>query len=191
MNFTSLKTIQVLTFFFITLFVGNETLIAQSNDTKAIEEIGQHLSELLIRRGDINESPFAIKIGQLYPDEDFSKFEDSPALFILSMLYQSELLLPEIWSGLLLQADSLGVNKNAKYFKTYYEQKKSDTFVLTCVLKQASKYYVFSSVVLGWENDKYVMRLFKKMEKYNGKKELEENIYSIVDGEFLKEIEMQ
>ena len=182
------KMIKVLVFFFISLFIGNGTLFAQKSKTNSIEEIGKHLSELLINRGDINESPFALKIDRLYPDEDFAKFEDSPAEFILAMLYGSQLILPETWAVLLLQADSLDVNKNAKYFKTYYDQKNKDNFVLTCVLKQSSKYYAFSSVVLGWGDDKYVMRIFKKMKVYNNKKDLENNLLSIVIEEELEEL---
>lgn len=189
------KKMKVLMFVLTVLFIGNGTLFAQKNKTDSIEEIGKHLSELLINRGKINESPFAIKIERLFPDEDFAKFEDSPAEFILSMLYGSQLILPETWAGLLLQADSLGVNKNAKYLKTCYEQKNKDNFILTCILKQSSKYYAFSSVVLGWEDGKYVvMRFYKKMKKYNNKKELEENLFSIVIEEHmeeLKEMEME
>ena len=182
------KMIKVFVFFFVSLFIGNETLFAQKSKTNNIEKIGKHLSELLINRGDINESPFTLKIEHLYPDEDFAKFEDSPAKFILAMLYGSQLILPETWAGLLLQADSLDVNKNAKYFKTYYDQKNKDNFVLTCVLKQSSKYYAFSSVVLAWGDDKYVMSIFKKMKAYNNKKDLENNLLSIVIEEELEEL---
>ena len=175
----------------LALFVGNGTLFAQKNKTNSIEEIGKHLSELLINRGDINESPFALKIERLFPDEDFAKFEDSPAEFILAMLYGSQLILPETWAGLLLQADSLGVNKKAKYLKTYYDQRGVDDFVLTCVLKQSSKYYAFNSVILSWEDEKYVMRIYKKMKVYNNKKELEKNLFSIVIEEELKEMDME
>ena len=191
MKCTGLKMLKVLVFFLIALFIGNGTLLAQKNETNAIEKIGKHLSELLISRGDIEKSPFAINIERLFPDEDFSKFEDSPAEFILAMLYGAQLTLPKTWAGLLLQADSLGVNKNAKYLKTYYDQKNKDNFVLTCVLEQSSKYYAFSSVVLGWGKDKYVMRIFKKMKVYNNKKELEKNIFSIVIEEHLEELEME
>lgn len=163
-------------------------LFAQEN-TNTIEEIGKHLSELLISRGNIDESQYAIKIERLFPDkEDFSEFEDSPAEFILSMLYGAEQILPEIWSELLLQADSLNITENAKYFETYYSQTSTDTFVLTCVLIQSSKYYAFSSVVLEWEKDKYVMRIYKKMKEYSNKEELEENIFSIVREEYLEEL---
>jgi len=159
-----------------------------------IEEIGKHLSELLINRMDINKSPLAINIDKLFPNEDFSEYKDSPAMFIVSMLYGSQQLLPQTWKELLLQADSLNVNKNAKYLKTYYIQKGTDNFTLTCVLKQSSKYYAFSSIVLGWENDKYVMRIFKKMKVYKNKKELKKNLFSIVieeNLEELKEMEME
>jgi hypothetical protein len=185
---TRRKTVTVLAFFLTALFIGSGISFAQKSKTNDIEKIGKHLSELLINRGDISESPFAIKIERLFPDEDFAKFEDSPAEFLLAMLYGSQLMLPETWTGLLLQADSLGLNKKAKYFKTYYNQRNTDNFVLTCVLKQSSKYYAFSSIVLGWEDDKYVMRLFKKMKKYNNKKELEENIFSIAIEEHLEEL---
>jgi len=188
MKCIGLKTLKVLVTFLIALFVGNEILLAQKDETNSIEEIGKHLSELLISRGDIEKSPFAINIVRLFPDEDFSKFEDSPAEFILAMLYGSQLILPETWAGLLLQADSLGVNKKAKYLKTYYIQNNTDNFTITCVLKQSSKYYAFCSVVLSWEADKYVMRIYKKMKEYNNKKELEENLFSIVVEEHLEEL---
>jgi len=175
-------------FLLITLFISKGTLFAQEN-TDEIEEIGKHLSELLISRGNIDESQYAIKIERLFPNkEDFSEFEDSPAEFILSMLYGAEQILPEIWRELLLQADSLNVTENAKYFKTYYNQVANDTFLLTCVLVQSSKYYAFSFIVLEWENDKYVMRIYKKMKEYNNKEELEENIFSIVGEEHLEEL---
>ncbi len=172
----------------IALFVGNGTLFAQKNKTNTIEEIGKYLSELLISRGDISESPLAINIERLFPDEDFSKFKDSPAEFILATLYGAQLLLPQTWAELLLHADSLGVNKNAKHLKTYYNQRNKDNFILACVLKQSSKYYVFNSVVLGWGGDKYVMRIYKKMKVYNNKKELEENLFSIAAEEHLEEL---
>ena len=165
------------------------TLLAQENTT-TIEEIGKHLSELLINRGNINESQYAIKIERLFPNEDFSEFDDSPAEFILSMMYGAELILPEIWSGLLLQADDLSITEDAKYFKTYYNETGNDTFLLTSVLEQSSKYYAFSSIVLEWENDKYVMRVYKKMKEYSNKEELEESIFSIAKEEYLEEMEV-
>jgi hypothetical protein len=183
------QTKKLLIFVLIAVFVNNGTLFAQKSETNTIEEIGKHLSELLISRGDINESPFAINIERLFPDEDFSKFEDSPAEFILSMLYGAQLLLPETWAELLLQADSLNVNKNAQYLKTYYNQRAKDSFVLTCVIKQSSKYYAFSSVVLGWKNDRYVMRIYKKMKEYNNEKELKKNLFSIAREEKMEEME--
>jgi hypothetical protein len=44
-------------------------------------------------------------------------------------------------------------------------------------------------VVLGSKDDKYVMRILKKIKEYNSKKELEANLYSIVTEEHLKEME--
>lgn len=181
-----MKTIRIL-FLLIALFVSKGTLLAQENTT-TIEEIGKHLSELLIGRGNIDESQYAIKIERLFPNEDFAEFEDSPAEFILSMMYGAELILPEIWSGLLLQADSLNITENAKHFKTYYNETGNDTFLLTSVLKQSSKYYAFSSIVLEWEKDKYVMRIYKKMKEYNNVEELEENVFSIAREEYLEEM---
>src|SRR5690554_6278246 len=120
-------------FLWVILFVSKGTLLAQENTT-TIEEIGKHLSELLISRGNIDESQYAIKIERLFPNEDFAEFEDSPAEFILSMMYGAELILPEIWSGLLLDRKSLNINENAKYFKTYDNETGNDTFLLTSVL---------------------------------------------------------
>ena len=104
------------------------------------------------------------------------------------MLYGSQLLLPETWAELLLQADSLNVTRKAKYLKTYYKEGGKDSFTLTCVLKQSSKYYAFSAVVLGWEEDKYVMRIYKKMKKYNKIEELENNLFNIAIEEAMEEL---
>ncbi len=192
MNFTEpkylkLRMTRILMSFFIALLVGNGTIVAQEKKTNTIEAIGKHLSELLISRGNISESQYAIDIERLFPDEDFSKYEDSPAEFIVAMLYGSQLLLPETWAELLLQADSLKINENAKYLKTYYNQRAKGSFVLTCVLKQSSKYYAFSAIVLGWEDDRYIMRIYKKMKEYDNIKELEENLFSIANEEELEE----
>jgi len=181
-----MKTIRIL-FLLIALFVNKEILFAQES-ANTIEEIGKHLSELLINRGNIDESQYAIKIERLFPNEDFSDFEDSPAEFILSMMYGAELILPKVWAGLLLQADSLNINENAKYFKTYDNETGNDTFLLTSVLTQSSKYYAFSFIVLQWENSKYVMRIYKKMKEYNNVEELEENVFSIAREEYLDEM---
>lgn len=179
---------RILISFFIALLVGNGTIVAQEKKTNTIEAIGKHLSELLINRGNISESQYAIDIERLFPDEDFSKYEDSPAEFIVAMLYGSQLLLPETWAELLLQADSLNISRKAKYLKTYYKEGGKDSFTLTCVLKQSSKYYAFSAVVLGWEEEKYVMRIYKKMKKYNKIEELENNLFNIAIEEAMEEL---
>lgn len=172
---------------FIALLVGNGTLLAQKK-TKNLDEIGKHLTGLLINRGNINESMYAINIERLFPNEDLSEFEDSPAEFIVSMLYGSQMELPVIWNELLSQADSLNISKKAEYFNTYYFQNGKDNFVLTCVLKQSSKYYAFSSIILEWENDKYVMRLYRKIKEYNDQEEVEKNLYSIIEDENIQEL---
>lgn len=183
-----LRMTRILISFFIALLVGNGTIVAQEKKTNTIEAIGKHLSELLINRGNISESQYAIDIERLFPDEDFSKYEDSPAEFIVAMLFGSQLLLPETWAELLLQADSLNVSRKAKYLKTYYKEGGKDSFTLTCVLKQSSKYYAFSAVVLGWEEEKYVMRIYKKMKKYNKIEELENNLFNIAIEEAMEEL---
>lgn len=183
------KMMKILVFFLIALSVGNGALLAQKNKTNTIKNIGKHLSELLINRGDINKSPITIHIERLFPDKDVSKFEDSPAMFILTMLYGAQQSLPQTWAELLLHADSLGVDKKAKYLTTYYIQRNKDNFILACILKQSSTYYVFNSTLLGWKDDKYVMRIYKKMKEYSTKKELKENLFSIVQEEHLEEME--
>ncbi len=185
-----LNILNVLTLFLIVVSIGNETVLAQKKQTITIEEVGRHISELLVNRENIEESPFAINVDRLFPDKDFSKYEDSPAEFILAMLYGSQQILPATWTELLSQADSLNLNKDAKYLKTYYKEGAKDSFVLTCVLKQSSKYYAFSAIVLGWEDEKYVMRIFKKMKEYDKIKELKKNIFSIVIEEEMQEIKM-
>lgn len=190
----NLKTTKSLLFISIAILVFNITLFAQDKKETTIEDIGKHLSELLINREAIKESKYAINVEKLFPNEDFSAFKDSPSGFILAVLYESQQALPETWNKILLQANNFGINASAKHFETYYVQTNKDNFVLTCVIKQSSKYFIFSVTILRWEDDKYVSRIYKKIKEIKNKKELEKNLFIIVDEEIsqeLKEMEVE
>jgi hypothetical protein len=182
-NFTPLKVPRTILFTILFTCVNSPLLKAQT-----IEEIGQNLAENLVQRTDIKASPYAIKIEHLFPELDPSEFEDSPAMFILAMLHGSELLLPVVWADLLKQADSLELTNQATYFHTYYDSQERESILITCVLKQESQYFAFSAIILEWEDEKFVMRLFKKMKVYPSREILEENIFSIALEEMEAEI---
>jgi hypothetical protein len=163
------------------LILSAQTCLATNDSTTIVtpERIGKCLSDLLVARGDIKESSLAINIHRLFPDEDFSQFEDSPAMFILTMLYGQQLLLPQAWDNLLFHADSLNIDKQAEYLKTYFVQIQKDQFLSTVVLMKFSKYYTFTFSILEWKNDRFVMRIYENFKEYNNMEELEENLFDI------------
>lgn len=131
------------------------------------EGTGEYLSYLLINRADIRESPKAIDIKKLFSDEDFSKFEDSPALFIVSVLYGQQLMLPIMWDKLLLQADSLDINQNTKYIKTTFIQTHRDQFEAVAILQSSNKYYTLSFQTIDWGGEWYIMQTSDRIKVYD------------------------
>ena len=165
----------------ILLILSTRPCFATDDSTKIVtpEGIGKYLSKMLINRADIRKSPLAINISKLFPNEDFSKYKDSPANLILNMLYGQQILLPQVWDKLLHQADSLNIDKEAKYLKTYFNQTLKDQFLLAAVLTESSKYYIFTFNILEWKNDRYVTRVYENIKEYKNMKDLEENLFDI------------
>lgn len=64
-------------YFIFLLLIFSQNLFSQT-DSK-IESVGKLTSELLINKQSNDTFKYALKIKSLYPDEDFSEFEDSPA----------------------------------------------------------------------------------------------------------------
>ena len=79
-------------YFIFLLLIISQNVFSQTDNK--ILNIGKLTSELLINKQSIDTFKYAIKIKSLYPDEDFSKFDDSPAEVILEMLHYAELELP-------------------------------------------------------------------------------------------------
>jgi hypothetical protein len=169
-----------LTFVFL-LFLSSQNSYAK-NDSTAIatpEGIGQYLSALLINREDIKESPIAINVEQLLPDEDFSKYENSPAELILSLLLGQQLLLPQSWDELLFQADSLHFDENTSYLKTYFSQTNRDLFKATAILESMSKYYALTFTIIEWNDNRYVMSIDNQLKEYSSIDKLKEDCFFV------------
>jgi hypothetical protein len=161
------------------LFLSSQNGFAK-NDSATIatpEGIGLYLSTLLINREDIKESSITININRLLPNEDFSKYEDSPAEFILSLLLGHQLLLPQSWDELLFQADSLRLDKNTSYLKTYFFQTRRDQFRATAVLENLSKYYALTFNIIEWNGNRFVMRIDNQLNEYSSIDDLKEDCF--------------
>jgi len=157
----------LLSVFLYTFAYGEVNVKVDSTIVVTPEGIGQHLSVLLINRGDIKESQAAININKLFPNEDFSKFEDSPANFILSIFKGYEALLPQSWNRLLKSADNLNLENNANYVKTFFSKVSQDKYKCVAVLKNSNKFYGLTFEVLTWEKDSYVLYVSDKLDEFN------------------------
>jgi hypothetical protein len=164
-----MKIYYLLLAFSVPLFLSSQNSYAKNDSTTIAtpEGIGRYLSALLMNREDIKESPIAININRLFPDKDFSEFEDSPAELILVMLLGQQLLLPQSWDELLFQADSLLLNENTSYLKTYFFQTRRDQFRATAVLENSSKYYALVFNIIEWDGKRYLMRINNQLKEYN------------------------
>ena len=163
-----------------------QTLFSQTDNR--IENIGKQTSELLIEGKNIDNFKYAIRIKSLYPNEDFSKFEDSPAALMLGMLYGNELELPIIWTELLKIAHQYKIDKNSNYINTYYYKMGVDNHIVSSVIKSQSKYYVFSYNLLEWEKDIYISRFYKEIKEFESIEDIESNPFIIIDNEIQKEL---
>ncbi len=160
------KFILLLSVFLYSFAYGEVNVKVDSTIIVTPEGIGQYLSALLINRGDIKESKAAININKLFPNEDFSKFEDSPANFILSILKGYEILLPQSWDRLLKNTDNLNLDNNTNYVKTFFS--KTDKYKCVAVLKNSTKFYTLTFEVLTWKKDSnYVLHVSDKLSEFN------------------------
>ena len=144
-------------YFIFLLFIFSQNLFSQ-NDNR-IENIGKLTSELLINKNSIENFKYAIKLKSLYPDEDFSKFEDSPAEVILAMLYGAELELPNTWNNILQESNQFKIDNKSVYINTYYYKMSNDSYIVSSVIKSQDKFYLFSYNLLEWDKDIFSSRL--------------------------------
>ena len=128
-------------FFIYSSVYGQKELSTDTTQINTPEGIGQYLSELVINRCDIDKSSVALNLNKMLPNEDFSKYKDSPANFILSALISSQYLVTINWNKLLFNADNLLINSNSKYISTYFVQTNKDKYSCIAILKSASKFY--------------------------------------------------
>lgn len=172
---------------FIFFLFAYNNIFSQIDDK--IIEIGKNTSELLIQRKSIENSKYALKLEKLYPEQDFAKFKDSPAEFILGMLRGAELQLPITWNEIKSQAENLKMGKNATYQTAYFNKGGVDNYVVTCIIKSESSYFIFSFNLLKWNQEIYISRFYKEIRKYNTIEEVESNLFSIVNDENNKDLQ--
>jgi len=161
------------------LLIFSSIPIAAQDTTKVItpEGIGKHLSEILINRGDITHSPYAINIDRLFPDINPKDFEDSPAEFILAILLGQQIQLPISWNKILHKADSLNLNTNTTYIKTYFDATHNDQYKLHNIIQSHSIYYVLTTDLLRWEDKAYIMRIYDEFPAYKTMDELQTHLF--------------
>ena len=164
---------------FLILFTGL-SIYGQSNskpDSSYIltpEGIGKYLYELLLNRNDIRETPIAIDVNKLFPNEDLSKFNDSPAELFLSIFRGYQLQLPKSWKELLYCADSLNIDENSILLKSYFYQTHQEKYRCAIVLKNPEKYY-YSLIfdVLEWKGENYIIDIIPKIMEFGSLRNLE------------------
>ena len=172
--------------FLIFLLITTQTLFSQSNDKT--ESISKSISELLIKKESIDDYQYAINLKSLYPNDDFSKFKDSPAEIVLEMLHEAELNLPKTWNELVKESINYKFDKNTKYFTTFSHKMGVDNYIATSVIKTDSKYYAFSYNLLEWEKNIYISRFYKELREFDVIEELEANPFVIVQTQMQKEL---
>lgn len=173
--------------YIIFLLIIAQTLFSQKDNR--IENISKATSLLLIKGDNIDNFKYAIKIKSLYPNDDFSKFKDSPAEVILNMLHGAELELPKAWNELIKESNKYKIDKTAEYVLTYNHKMGVDNYIVTSVIKSNSKYYAFSYNLLEWGKDIYVSRFYKKVLEYKTIEELDSNPFIIIQEEMQKELD--
>lgn len=133
------------------------------------EYLGNHLFEILINRGDIAQSPFAVDIDKLFPEQDFDEFNDSPAELVLTLLTGLQLQLPDAWNKILHTADSIALNKNATYIKTYFIPSYHQQYKLFTIIQShlGSNYALIADIMQWNDNNTYITRVYELLQ-YNG-----------------------
>ena len=173
-------------YFIFLLLIFSQNVFSQT-DSK-IKSVGKLTSELLINKQSIDTFKYALKIKSLYPDEDFSKFEDSPAEVMLEMLHYAELELPETWNNLIKVANRLKIDENSEYISSYNQKISQDSYIVSSVIKSQSKYFVFSYNLMEWDKEIYIFRFYKEIKEFQNIEEIELNPFIIIDNELEKEI---
>lgn len=173
-------------YFIFLLLIISQNVFSQTDNK--IKSVGKLTSELLINKQSIDTFKYAIKIKSLYPDEDFSEFEDSPAEVILEMLHYAELELPETWNNLIKVANRLKINENSEYISSYNQKISKDSYIVSSVIKSQSKYFVFSYNLMEWDKEIYIFRFYKEIKEFQNIEEIELNPFIIIDNELEKEI---
>lgn len=168
-------------YFIFLLFIFSQNLFSQ-NDNR-IENIGKLTSELLINKNSIENFKYAIKLKSLYPDEDFSKFEDSPAEVILGMLYAAELELPNTWNNILQESSQFKIDNKSVYLNTYYYKMRNDIYIVSSVIKSHDKFYLFSYNLLEWDKGIFISRFYKELKEFQNIEDIELNPFIIIDNE--------
>lgn len=180
------KFILLLSVFLYSFAYGENNLKVDSTTIVTPEGFGQYLSELLINRGDIKDSPIAVNINTLLPNTDFSKYEGSPANFILSILKEYQISLPQSWDRLLFCADNLNIDDKTNYVKTFFSKTHNDKYKCVAVLKNSTKFYALTFEVLSWKKDSsYVIDVNDKLREFNSIEKLikdySEKLYDLKD----------
>lgn len=122
------------------------------------EGIGNYLSEMLIRRGDIKNSEVVVDTKVLFPKQFFTDVKDGPANFIVAILTGYQYSLPKYWDNLLNNADKYTIDTNAQYVETYFMQMNEYKYACVAILKHKIKLYALSFEVLQWkDHDNYVL----------------------------------
>ena len=172
--------------YLIFLLIIAQTVFSQKDNR--IENIGEATSQLLIKGDDIDNFKYAIKIQSLYPNEDFSKFKDSPAEVILNMLHGAELELPKAWNEVVKESGEYKIDKTSKYVFTYSHKMGVDNYIATSVIESQSKYYAFSYNLLQWGEDIYISRFYKKVIEFETVEQIDSNPFVIIHDEMQKEL---
>lgn len=173
-------------YFIFLLLIISQNVFSQADNK--ILNIGKLTSELLINKQSVDTFKYAIKIKSLYPDEDFSKFEDSPAEGMLEMLHYAELLLPETWNNLIKVANRLKIDENSEYISSYNQKISQDSYIVSSVIKSQSKYFVFSYNLMEWDKEIYIFRFYNEIMEFQNIEEIELNPFIIIENELEKEI---
>lgn len=170
------KIIFIFIVFTYSLAYGQE---GQNTDTTTLitpEGVGQYLSELLIERGDINKSTFALNFNEMLPNKDLSKFEDSPANIILSMLKGCQITVNQSWNNLLFNIDSLYIDNDFKYITTYFIKTHKEKYSCVAVLKKSLKYYSLKFDILNWKSKSmYVVSISDTLIQFENMENLKNN----------------
>lgn len=175
------KTFILLLILILPILLNGKNIQKENDSTSIItpEGIGKYLSELLINRQNLEKSSIMIDINNLSSREDWSENEDNNSVeAMLSFLSTQQIVLPLLWNKLLFEADSLHIDTNAKYIKTYFHQIDKNQFVATAVIESKSQYFALVFSLIEWENKQYIAKIGNQLPAYNNLYELKLDNFS-------------